>query len=125
MIINQQMPDELYAACVEENPQNWWRGILQKLARFKGVKHGERILMFRGQDMQDLERLYGKPIEDLPAFNKWLEHLKSVPVGEIPVVLKEGQRKMIQGEANHYKIPFAEVARKKTEMALDRLLGNY
>jgi hypothetical protein len=119
------MSDELYAACVEDNPQNWWKGILNKLTRFKGIRHGERIVLFRGEDMQTLEKLYGKPIEDLPAFNKWLEHLKSVPVGEIPIVLKEGQRKIIQGEANHYKIPFDVVAKRKTEMALDQFLGNY
>lgn len=125
MIINQSMPDEQWKQQVEENPTNPWKGVLQKLARFTGIKNSERITLFRGEQQTKIEKLYGKAIEDQEQFILWLEGLKALNAGGAVVVLKEGQIKHIKGLADHYKEPFTSRAKKVVEAAMDAQVGNF
>ena len=125
MIVNQSCPDELWAKIVEYDKVNPFKGLLDMFKRFSFIRKGERAIIVHGEERQRLEELYGKPVEDLGHFLSWLEGMKNLKLEDTFLTIREGQRKFIQGQADHYKVPFAVKAREYGQDALDKLLGNY
>lgn len=125
MIINGSCPDADWQDIVAESPTNPLKGLLAKWRRFRDVKPQERILLLKGEQLKRLEADFGKPIENIDEFLVWLEKLKAVYTEDVKVILREGQRKYIQGQADHYKVSFAVKAREIVQSAIDKVLGNY
>ena len=121
------VPDEVFIPYAEQNPTQPDRALVAQLKRFSHVKLNERPIVFVGEDRKRLEKLFGQPIDEsnAKAFIDWVEEMSNVSVDEFQIHLRVGQRKLIQGEADHYKLPFKEVAKKKIEQALDGALGVY
>lgn len=125
MILTFSIPDALYKSYLEQNPQNPQREITQRLERFKDVPASSRPVVITGETRKRIEKVFGGPIEDQEKFAEWCEKLGSVSFEGLQVMLRPGQRKLIQGEADHYKEPFEKRAGMKIQEALDQWLGVY
>ena len=125
MILTLSIPDALYKSYLEQNPQNPQREIATRLERFKDVPASDRPVVFTGEVRKRIEKAFGGPIEDQEKFAAWAEGLASVSFEGLQVHLRPGQRRLIQGEADHYKEPFEKRAGMKIQEALDQWLGVY
>ncbi len=120
-----RISDALYKVYLDQNPQNPQREIANRLERFKDVPTSVRPVVLTGEARKRVEKAFGFPIEDQDKFADWVEKVSSVGFEGLDVQLRPGQRRLIQGEADHYKEPFAVRAGKKIQDALDQILGVY
>lgn len=123
--ISGSVPDETWKKLVDLYPQNPIRGLAKFIERFSHIGSSERILLVMRETLKELEALHGQPFDSPEQLLAWVKGLKSVNIGEVSIPLRENQKKQIAALASHYKVTFAEQAKKQIQAALDQVLGNY
>jgi hypothetical protein len=100
MLVTLSIPDETYQKYAEMNPEKPVQmAISAQLKRFEDLKLSDRALVVPREERVALERAYGRPIEDFPAFVRWIEGLSSLTVDGFRLQLSDGQRKRLAQEA--------------------------
>lgn len=94
-----RIPDELLSCYEAMDPHDPLKAIVKQLERFKHISAGDRAVILPNEVRQDLERVYGRPIEDFDRFAAWVRGLATLRVGEADVILSAGQKKAIAHEA--------------------------
>ncbi len=107
----------------EMHPQNPTLAIENQLERYKNCSYKERILIFDAETRKELEKLYGKPIEDAPDMLRWVKNCLVFKAGDVEIPLTEGQRKRLQGEALHMGANLNDYLKKRIENAIFNAIG--
>lgn|SRR5678815_6128959 len=113
MILTLAMPDELYTEYTTHFPTGVNKGMVAQLKRFKDFPPTERALLFKPEERKELEKLFGRPIENGDELVKWIRGLLTLNVGGTEVPLTAVQQKLLGDEARFFKKePAAYLAEK-------------
>lgn len=125
MISTIKISDEVYKKYEERDKKSPRRALERTIECFQDVNPEDRTVILTKDQRVELEKLYGKPIEDFSLFLRWLVERSSVTVEGVKIPLKGGQLKYLSGQVNHYKRPLEDVVREAVQNAIDAHLGAF
>lgn len=123
MIVTLSIDDKTHAQYGEMDPESPQRAMEKQLERFKSYLPTERVLLFSPEERRELERLYGRPIDEPLRFIEFIRKLVSVDIAGVPVVLNAGQVKRLVAEAEHVHRKPAELLEQKVKQMAFAVLG--
>lgn len=120
-----RIPDAVYEKYKSMHPGNPTHALESQLVKYQDASYKDRTLIFPDAVRGDLEKLFGRPIEDPTGFVKWLRELITIKVAGLEFPLKPGQLKNLHGKATFFKKEFEEFAKPYISRILDRDLGGF
>lgn len=130
MLVNAQIPDEIYQIYAERKPERPQVALADTLKEFVRLKPGEPRLILTGEDLKRLNALVGIPLESPSQLLSWLEKSEKVAVDELAVRLNLGQRQRLEAQARFFLRPgadpvanFKEFVETQLQRALTTLVG--
>lgn len=116
-----RLDDELLQVYERQNPLDPIKALVGCLQRFRDFDPSKRVVILDEETRAGLERLYGRPIEDLEQFLRWVRGLATLRVDEADITFTAGQKKAIYGEARAQGLSVADfLAREIPEMLASR-----
>jgi hypothetical protein len=130
VLVNAQIPDEIYQIYAERKPERPQVALADTLKEFVRLKPGEPRLILTGEDLKRLNALVGIPLESPSQLLSWLEKSEKVAVDELAVRLNLGQRQRLEAQARFFLRPgadpvanFKEFVETQLQRALTTLVG--
>ncbi len=123
MLVNIKVPDETYEAYARRNPENPRLELERTLQAFSELDPRRISLFFNQEELAEISRLLGQPVQDVKTFLEVLKKSASAGFGEgIEIQLNPAQRARLHAMANFYKRPGRDSEENFLEYAKNELI---
>lgn len=121
-VVTLTIPDETFLLYSKHgiSPQE---AMKKQLERFKEFSPAQRVVVLSDEARGRLEKLLETTIEDTNKLAGWVEGLVKMNVDGVEIMLSEGQRKRLVGEANFYSTEHNKYIDERVRGILNRELG--
>jgi len=124
VFINIQVSDELYTKYAEKAPDRPQRAMADTLKAFVDLEPGEAMVVLRAETLREVSRILGHPISTPKELLEHLTRSERVTLGEgIEVELNPGQRARLKAQAEFFKQPLEEFAKKQVAAGVVAIVG--
>jgi len=121
MLVNIQIPDEIYQKYAERKPERPQVAIADALKEFVGLKPGEPRVVVEGELLRKLNTILGYPVSNPTVLVEQVGKLLRVSVGDLSIELSADELKRLAAISGFYRKPGEDIAPQHKEFVTNLL----